>query len=137
MRKNAMNGAKSELKPKSMSLGFTLVEVMVALIIVAMAVPALLMRMESMANSSIHNRTVTMAHWVAENRLVEILLTKDLERKEPRGREAGDMMMSGNKWDWNVETLDTKNEQFPGFEMTVRAAPQGKETMADLVVYLF
>ena len=46
-------------------------------------------------------------------------------------------MMSGNKWDWNVETVDTKNSEFPGFEMTVRAAPQGQETLADLVVYLF
>jgi general secretion pathway protein I len=137
MRKNAMNCAKNDFKPKAPSLGFTLVEVMVALIIVAMAVPALLMRMESMANSSIHNRTVTMAHWVAENRLVEIMLTKELERKEPRGREAGDMMMAGNKWDWNVETVDTKNAEFPGFEMTVRAGPQGQEIMADLVVYLF
>lgn len=137
MRKNAMKSAKNELQPFCLSGGFTLVEVMVALIIVAMAVPALLMRMESMANSSIHNRTVTMAHWVAENRLVEVLLTREMERREPRGREGGDMMMAGNKWDWNVEAVDTKNQEFPGFEMTVRAAPQGQETMADLVVYLF
>lgn len=133
MRKNAKNDARNNFAQS----GFTLVEVMVALIIVAMAVPALLMRMESMANSSIHNRVVTQAHWVAENRLTEVMLTKTLERKEPRGREAGDMMMAGEKWDWNVETVDTKNQEFPGFEMTVRAAPQGKETMADLVVYLF
>lgn len=137
MRKNAMKCARNNSPSGRLSRGFTLVEVMVALIIVAMAVPALLMRMESMANSSIHNRTVTMAHWVAENRLVEIMLTKDMERREPRGREAGDMMMAGNKWDWNVEAVDTKNSEFPGFEMTVRASPQGQETMADLVVYLF
>lgn len=137
MRKNAMKCARNNSPPMRLNRGFTLVEVMVALIIVAMAVPALLMRMESMANSSIHNRTVTMAHWVAENRLVEIMLTKEMERREPRGREGGDMMMAGTKWDWNVETVDTKNSEFPGFEMTVRAAPQGQETMADLVVYLF
>ena len=137
MRKNAMKCARNNSPQMRLNRGFTLVEVMVALIIVAMAVPALLMRMESMANSSIHNRTVTMAHWVAENRLVEIMLTKEMERREPRGREGGDMMMAGTKWDWNVETVDTKNSEFPGFEMTVRAAPQGQETMADLVVYLF
>lgn len=137
MRRSVMNGLKSESVQRTRSRGFTLVEVMVALIIVAMAVPALLMRMQSMANASIHNRNVTTAHWVAENRLVEVMLTRDMERREPRGREAGDMMMSGNKWDWNVETVDTKNSEFPGFEMTVRAAPQGQETMADLVVYLF
>lgn len=137
MRKNEMNGARNNDKFIKRGGGFTLVEVMVALIIVAMAVPALLMRMQSMANSSIHNRNVTTAHWVAENRLVEVMLTRDMERREPRGREGGDMMMSGNKWDWNVETVDTKNSEFPGFEMTVRAAPQGQETLADLVVYLF
>ena len=137
MRKNEMNGARNNDKFIKRGGGFTLVEVMVALIIVAMAVPALLMRMQSMANSSIHHRNVTTSHWVAENRLVEVMLTRDMERREPRGREGGDMMMSGNKWDWNVETVDTKNSEFPGFEMTVRAAPQGQETLAALVVYLF
>jgi general secretion pathway protein I len=122
---------------KSLPQGFTLVEVMVALIIVAVAVPALLMRMESMANASTHNRTVTFSHWVAENRLAEVLITRQLEKREPRGREGGDVEMAGVKWDWNVETVETRNSEFPGFEMTVRSAPQGQEPMADLVVYLF
>lgn len=117
--------------------GFTLIEVMVALIIVSVALPALLMRMESMANASVHNRTVTMSHWVVENRLQEVLITRDLEKREPRGRQAGDIDMAGSKWDWNVETINNDSADLQGFKMTVRAGPQGVEPMADLVVYLF
>lgn len=122
---------------KNNNRGFTLVEVMVALIIVSVAIPALLMRMESMANASVHNRTVTMAHWVVENQLQEVLITRDLEKREPRGRQGGDVDMAGSKWDWNVETINNDTAEVQGFKMTVRAGPQGAEPMADLVVYLF
>jgi general secretion pathway protein I len=49
--------------------GFTLVEVMVALLIVALALPALLMRIGGMATAAGHSRDVAIAYWVAENKL--------------------------------------------------------------------
>lgn len=87
--------------------GFTLVEVLVALVIVAMALPALLMQIGTMANTSLHSREVMIAHWVAENKLEEIFLTQRLQRTLPRGRMSDDIQMAGETWDWTVEAEET------------------------------
>ncbi len=87
--------------------GFTLIEVMVALVVVAMALPALLLQMGTMSSTSAHSRDVMVAHWVAENKLQEIYLTQKLQRIVPRGRQADDIDMAGQTWDWTVQTEAT------------------------------
>lgn len=105
--------------------GFTLVEVMVALVIVAMALPALLMQMGAMANSSLHARETMIAHWVAENKLQEIFLTQKLQKVVPRGRQADDVDMAEETWDWEVQTEPTA---IPGLlRLRVSVKHQGQE----------
>jgi general secretion pathway protein I len=109
--------------------GFTLVEVMVALLIVAMALPALLMRIGGMATTAAHARDVAVAHWVAENILQETYLTQKMQRITPRGRQAGDLKMAGEVWDWQTETEETA---LPGLlRLRVRVRMQDSEN--DLV----
>lgn len=106
--------------------GFTLVEVLVALMIVAMALPALLMRIGSMSATTLHTREVMIAHWVAENQLQEIMLTQQLQRTTPTGRIADDTKMAGETWDRQVETEATAQ---PGLlRLRVRVRLQGQET---------
>lgn len=109
----------------SKSRGFTLVEVMVALLIVALALPALLMRIGGMATAAGHTRDVALAHWVAENKLQEIYLTQRLQGVVPRGRQADDAQMAGETWDWQTETEET---ELPGLlRLRVRVRMQGAE----------
>lgn len=105
--------------------GFTLVEVMVALLIVSMALPALLMRIGSMASTTAYSRDVAVAHWVAENRLQEIYLTQKLERVSPRGRQADDVQMAGATWDWQTEVQNTEVDNM--MRLYVRVRMQGSE----------
>lgn len=105
--------------------GFTLVEVMVALLIVATALPALLMRIGSMASTTAHSRDVAVAHWVAENKIQEIYITQTLQKITPRGRQADDVPMAGAVWDWQTEMQDT---EVPGMSrLYVRVSRQGAE----------
>ncbi len=107
------------------SRGFTLVEVMVALLIVALALPALLMRIGGMATAAGHTRDVALAHWVAENKLQEIYLTQRLQGIVPRGRQADDTQLAGETWDWQTETEET---ELPGLlRLRVRVRMQGSE----------
>lgn len=105
--------------------GFTLVEVMVALLIVALALPALLMRIGGMASAAGHSREVAIAYWVAENKLQEIYLTQRLQGLIPKGRQADDTRMAGEVWDWQSETEETA---MPGLlRIRVRVRMQGAD----------
>ena len=52
--------------------GFTLIEVMVALAVVAIALPALLISLYQQVDSTAYLRDKSIAHMVAANKLVEL-----------------------------------------------------------------
>lgn len=111
--------------------GFTLVEVMVALLIVATALPALLMRIGSMASTTAHSRDVAVAHWIAENKMQEIYLTQKMQNILPRGRQADDVRMASAVWDWQTETQETEVPKM--LRVSVRVRAQGsEENLVDL-----
>ena len=95
--------------------GFTLVEVMVALAIVAMALPALIMLVLTQIDGAAHIRNKTYAMWIAENELTRLnLLNNNKERfptfKLPE-KDSGKTEMMGLEWQWQFET--TKAEEIP------------------------
>jgi general secretion pathway protein I len=65
--------------------GFTLLEVLVALVIVGTALGAGLRAVGSLAQNSSGLRTAMMATWSAENRLVQIRLGKEFPEVGKRG----------------------------------------------------
>jgi general secretion pathway protein I len=65
--------------------GFTLLEVLVALVIVGTALGAGLRAVGSLAQNSAGLRTAMMATWSAENRLVQIRLGKEYPEVGKRG----------------------------------------------------
>ncbi len=105
--------------------GFTLVEVLVALVIVAMAIPAMLLRIGSMATTTMHTKEVAIAYWVAENQLAEMWVTQQLQRTVPSGRIKDDVKMAGETWDRVVETEPTP---LPGMlRIRVEVSAQGND----------
>jgi general secretion pathway protein I len=65
--------------------GFTLLEVLVALVIVGTALGAGLRAVGSLASNSASLRTAMMATWSAENRLVQIRVGKEFPEIGKRG----------------------------------------------------
>lgn len=136
-----LSRSKQQASIKQSSIkGFTLIEVMVALFIIGLAIPALLIQMSTMSNSLLHTREVTIAHWVAENRLQEVYLEKQIRNIKPRGRQAGDTDMAGVKWDWRTEV---EPQAIPGLDglgllrIWVRVSKQGEDDiLAEISGYL-
>lgn len=71
--------------PRTPTRGFTLLEVLVALVIVGTALGAGLRAVGSLAANSSGLRTAMMATWSAENRLVQIRLNKEFPEVGKRG----------------------------------------------------
>lgn len=117
--------------------GFTLIEVMVAVIIVSIALPALLLQMGNMATQTAYSRETAVAHWVAENKLQEIKLTKQMQRQVPTGRQADDLDMAGYTWDWSTETKEVDTQIFGKIlQVRVDVRMQGQENvLASLTAY--
>ncbi len=77
--------------------GFTLIEVMVALAVLAIALGAAIQAVSAQVSSADHLRGRTFAHWVAMNQIAEIQV---MNRFPPVGRERGEEEMAGHRWHW-------------------------------------
>jgi general secretion pathway protein I len=76
---------RSSIKPGTRQRGFTLLEVLVALVIVGTALGAGLRAVGSLSANSAGLRTAMMATWSAENRLVQIRLGNEFPEVGKRG----------------------------------------------------
>jgi general secretion pathway protein I len=88
--------------------GFTLIEVLVALVIVAIGMAALLGALTSSANTTVYLRDKTFAEWVGLNRIAEARLKL---QRPAKGNTTGDVDFAGRKWHWRQEVVET---QVPG-----------------------
>ena len=85
--------------------GFTLIEVLVALVIVAFGMGAVLTALTSAADNVTRMREKTFAEWVGLNQLS----TERLQVSLPTiGKKDGDVDFGGSRWHWqeSVETMD-------------------------------
>lgn len=89
--------------------GFTLVEVMVALIIVGLAVPAMIGSIGGVVDKTSRMEDQLHAGWIAQNLLAEIRLTKELEKKVPRTRQRDTIEYAGREWDYQIDVTETES----------------------------
>jgi len=109
------------MKHPASARGFTLLEVLIALAIVAMSVGALLGTVTSSASNVIYLKDKTLAEWVALNRLTEVRIDKDMPSK---GARSGNSVMGGQRWEWKEEVIELPIKGM--FRIEVRAHPTGE-----------
>lgn len=103
--------------------GFTLLEVLIALAIVAMSAGALLGTITSSASNVSYLKEKTLAEWVALNRLTEIRIAQQMPDE---GKRTGSAEMGGLRWQWEEEVSELPIEGM--WRIDVRARPTGEET---------
>jgi general secretion pathway protein I len=84
--------------------GFTLVEVLVALMIVAMGLAALMITVSSTARTSGYLRDKTLAQWMALNRLSEVRLNLT---KFGQNTDTGELNFANRTWHYDTRYFDT------------------------------
>lgn len=104
------------MNPVRPSRGFTLLEVLVALVIVGTALGASLRAVGSLSSNSAGLRAAMMATWAAENRLVQIRLEGQFP---PVGKRTFECPQGELKLVCQEEVLPTPNPAFRRLEVSV------------------
>ncbi len=108
--------------------GFTLVEVMVALAVVAVSLPALMLALNQQIDGTAYIRDKSLANMVAANKLQEIRLIAKATRKLPTGEGSGVRELADRQWYWwRQSTPQPDNPNF--YRIEIRVAQE--EELAD------
>lgn len=111
--------------------GFTLLEILVALAILAIALSAILKATAEGVGHAGYLRDRTLASWVAQNRINELLL----ETAWPaRGVSEGRSRLAERDWQWKVRVSDTTDPDLRRLDVSVRLLGQA-EPLAELIAF--
>jgi len=100
------------VRPAVKQSGFSLMEVLIALAVLAIAMAALVKSAGGFTSNQAYLENKTIAHWVALNQLAELRVSGE---KQPEGQEE----MAGRMWNWKVK-LETFSQNIMRVEVTVR-----------------
>mmetsp|Transcript_6281 Transcript_6281/g.3524 ORF Transcript_6281/g.3524 Transcript_6281/m.3524 type:complete len:130 (+) Transcript_6281:1100-1489(+) len=113
--------------------GFTLLEVLVALAVLALAMGAIIKTVSNNTRNAAYLQEKTFAHWVAVNRLVEVQLEKEWP---PIGTTTGSQEMAGYEWYWLMKVEETPDKDVRRVNISVRTSlPDMDEPIASIVGY--
>jgi len=96
--------------------GFTLLEVMVALLIVALSLTALVKGAAGKINNANELRDKTFAQWVAVNQINEWRVQKLFPSIS---RTTGQQMMGKQEWFWSSKIIKTEDKNIRRVELSV------------------
>lgn len=112
---------------------FTLIEVLVALAIVAVALAAGMRALAQSADGATSLKMRTLALWVAQNRLAQAQLA---DPWPSRGTSSGDETQAGVRLAWRQTVTDTPNPAFRKIEIVVAEPAVPDYALAALTGYL-
>lgn len=104
--------------------GFTLIEVLAAVAVLALALGACIAGASQYAANASYLRDKAVASWVARNKLVELHLAQAWPEL---GKSDGIEQMAGREWRWRVEVLETPDDKVRRVDVYVDAPGAGKK----------
>lgn len=113
--------------------GFTLLEVLVALAVLAIALVALVQATTQQARTRAAVRDQALATWVAANALETLRVE---EPWPPIGRRQGQARMGDRTWLWEMDISQTGEPRIRRVDVSVFAADGSEATIATLSGFL-
>jgi general secretion pathway protein I len=102
-----------------LSGGFTLIEVLVALAVVAIGMAAVLGALSSAADTTSYLRDKTFAEWLALNKIATLRLQGQIPST---GDTNGDTDFAGRSWHWRQDVTATQVQGMVRIDVKVRPA---------------
>lgn len=113
--------------------GFTLIEVMVAMAIFAVAGTALLSSATSNLRALGKLEENTIASWVASNQLVEATLNK---KWPPDNDQQGQVKIAGRDWFWRQKVVKTTDKNMRAIVVEVRTSEKQPSAITSMLTYV-
>ena len=101
---------------RSAQQGFTLLEVLIALAILAIVMGTLIKVADTYAFNAGYLQEKTLAQWIAENKAVEYQLMKEFP---PVGSKEGMTEMAKVEWQWRVKVSTTEDSRLRRLDISV------------------
>ena len=111
--------------------GFTLLEVLVAMVILAVSLLAAIKVATEVTSSAIYLQDKTIAQWVGMNKMAELRLSKGVP---VNGRVDGTEEMAGREWSWRIVFKKTPYPALKDIEVEVRPATDSKDEPPTIVL---
>ena len=105
------------MRYKQAQRGFTLLEVLVALAVLAAALGALIAGIGQSADNAARLRDQTFAQWVAMNTIVETQLSEGFPRA---GTRKGASLLADREWHWTLTISGTPDKDLMRIDVEVR-----------------
>ncbi|WP_412971563.1 type II secretion system minor pseudopilin GspI [Glaciecola sp. MF2-115] len=122
-------------KQKHNQAGFTLLEIMVAMFIFAVAGAAIIKTTTEHINSVGKLEEITFATWVANNQLTQATLLAE-KTWPPKNNERGSVEMLDRTWYWQQEVQATTDESLKAIIITVGTDPEYEGTITSVTTYV-
>jgi general secretion pathway protein I len=97
--------------------GFTLIEVIVALVVIALGMLGVIQAVSQTASNTGYLRDKTVAHWIGMNRLTEVRLQKTAPGID---KSSDEVEMAGRRWKWTMNVTQTPVESIRRIDISVR-----------------
>jgi general secretion pathway protein I len=125
--------SQAALKQKKVPRGFTLLEVMLAMAVFAIAGVALLGVSDNNYRHISHLEETMFANWVASNQLVNVSLS---DNWPPKNNRKGEEEMAGRKWYWQQKVKKTANKEMQAVVIEVRLEQEAELAITSLMTYV-
>jgi len=115
------------------SKGFTLLEVLVALLVLAVVMAGVMSFTTRHSMNTQYLRDRSLAHWVAMNELVLLQLQDELPET---GSSTGEASMAGRSWFWRQKVESTPNEAVRRVLIEVAAQADFEQALSSLWAFV-
>lgn len=113
--------------------GFTLLEVLIALAVLAIALAAVIKSIGAHVSNLVYLKERNLAHWVAMNAITELRVSG----KWPKSGELnGDEKMAGREFNWVITVTEVEGGDVRRLDVRVTPAEDSDRPLTTLVAYI-
>ncbi|MDE2234394.1 MAG: type II secretion system minor pseudopilin GspI [Gammaproteobacteria bacterium] len=121
------------IRPAHNARGFTLLEVLIALAVLAIGMIAVIGTAGTSTRTAAELKEETFAHWVAMNELASLRLSANWPSL---GTLKGHADMAGEQWNWRAKIKDTSDPDLLRVDIDVSSAAAPDEVLSSLTGFI-